>query len=106
MLAMLHKLKQPVAAFVDYDPSGMVIARSLPRLEMVVAPPLGELTEMMQSGLIERYMKQISGCRAVLEQMNDACVTDVWNVIRLSGRGLPQEIFVTAAITPPRHLPT
>lgn len=94
MLAMLRNLKQPVAAFVDYDPSGMVIARSLPRLEIVIAPPLDALPKMMQSGLVERYMQQIVGCRAVLENMDVACVADVWNVIRLSGRALPQEIFL------------
>lgn len=94
MLAMLHNLKQPVAAFVDYDPSGMVIARSLPRLEMVVAPPLDELAKMMQNGLVDRYMAQIAGCQAVLEQMDVACVAAAWDVIRLSGRALPQEIFL------------
>lgn len=94
MLAMLRNLKQPVAAFVDYDPSGMVIARFLPRLEMVIAPPLIELTKMMQRGLVERYMDQIAGCQAVLEKMDVACVAAVWNVIRLSGRALPQEIFL------------
>jgi hypothetical protein len=95
MLAMLRNLKQPVAAFVDYDPSGMVIARSLPRLEIVIAPPLDALPKMMmQSGLVERYMHQIVGCRAVLEKMDVACVADVWNVIRLSGRALPQEFFL------------
>ena len=95
MHAMLRNLKQPVAAFVDYDPSGMVIARSLPRLEMVVAPPLDVLTKLMQKGLVERYMDQIAGCRAVLEKMDVACVTSVWDVIQLSGRALPQEIFLT-----------
>ena len=95
MLAMLRNMKQPVAAFVDYDPSGMVIARSLPRLEMVIAPSHDALTKMMQRGLIERYMDQIAGCRAVLEQMDVACVAAVWDIIRLSGRALPQETFLS-----------
>lgn len=103
MLAMLRTLKQPVAAFVDYDPSGMVIARSLPRLDMVVAPPLDALHKMMQRGLVERYMDQIAGCRAVLEQMDVACVAAVWDIIRLSGRALPQEIFATRTKTIHRH---
>lgn len=103
MLAMLRTLKQPVAAFVDYDPSGMVIARSLPRLELVVAPPLNELTKMMQSGLVERYMDQIASCRTVLEQKDVACVAAVWHVIQLSGRALPQEIFLITETAIPRH---
>ncbi len=103
MLAMLRHLKQPVAAFVDYDPSGMVIARSLPRLEVVVAPPHDALKKMMQRGLVERYMEQIAGCQAVLEKMDVACVAAVWDVIRLSGRALPQEIFLVTEKATPRH---
>ncbi|MFZ5523376.1 MAG: DUF7281 domain-containing protein [Pseudomonadota bacterium] len=106
MLAMLRNLKQPVAAFVDYDPSGMVIACSFPRLEMVISPPLIELTKMMQSGLVERYMDQIYGCHAVLEKMDVACIASVWDVIRLSGRALPQEIFLATERITPRYLQT
>jgi len=94
MMAMLRNLKQPVAAFVDYDPSGMVIARSLPRLEMIVTPPLDELKRMMQSGLIKRYMDQIAGCKSILERLDVSCLVPVWNVIHLSGRALPQERFL------------
>jgi hypothetical protein len=52
------------------------------------------MSKMMQSGLVERYMDQIAGCRAVLEKVDVACVASVWDVIRLSGRALPQEIFL------------
>ncbi len=106
MLAMLRNLKQPVAAFVDYDPSGMVIARSLPRLKMVVAPPLDELAKRMQNGLVDRYMAQIAGCQAVLEQMDVACVSAAWDVIRLSGRALPQEVFLIGKKAIDSHLLT
>jgi len=92
MLAMIRGMTQPVAAFVDYDPSGMVIARALPRLAHVVAPPLDVLASMMKEGLPERYMAQIAGCQAVLRE-NDSCVASVWEVIRLAGRALPQEVF-------------
>lgn len=105
MLVMLRNLKQPVAAFVDYDPSGMVIARSLPRLGMIVAPPLDTLVKMMQSGLVERYMNQIASCRAVLEKIDDTSIVAVWDVIRLSGRALPQEIFLLPKLDK-RNTPT
>lgn len=95
MLAMLRNLKQPVAAFVDYDPSGMVIARSLPRMQQLVSPPLDVLTRMMgERGLVERYLDQIAGCQAILERRDVACIIKVWGVIRLTGMGLPQEQFV------------
>jgi hypothetical protein len=94
MLSMLRSMSQPVAAFVDYDPSGMIIAKSLPRLEKIVAPPLDELAKMLCRGLAERYMAQIPGCLAALEQCDIACVSAVWNVIRLTARALPQEKFI------------
>jgi len=94
MLGMLSNLVQPVAAFVDYDPSGMVIARSLPRIKKIIAPPLVELTKMMSKGLAERYMDQIASCQSVLDQSDYACITAVWDVIRISGRALPQETFL------------
>lgn len=92
MLAMIRGMTQPVAAFVDYDPSGMVIARALPRLGHVVAPPLDVLASMMKEGLPDRYMAQIASCQAVLRK-NDSCVDPVWEVIRRAARALPQEVF-------------
>jgi len=94
LLAVLNSLRQPVAAFVDYDPSGMIIARSLPRLGMVVAPSPVDLAKMMQSGLVDRYMDQIAGCQGALEKMDISCISPIWEVIRSAGRALPQEKFI------------
>jgi hypothetical protein len=41
---------------------------------------------MLCRGLAERYMAQIPGCLAALEQCDIACVSAVWNVIRLRQR--------------------
>lgn len=94
MLAMVRSMSQPVAAFVDYDPSGMVIARSLPRLSHLVSPSIEVLTEMMRDGLRDRYTAQIAQCQKSLTENDLGCMTEVWGVIRRSGKGLPQERFV------------
>lgn len=93
MLALLRNLSQPVAAFVDYDPSGMVIAQSLPRLACVVAPP--NLSVWMKRGLHDRYMAQLPGCQATLDRVENPDIAAIWAIIRTAGRALPQEVFLT-----------
>ena len=94
MLGLINGLTQPVAAFVDYDPEGMVIARSLPRLQRVVAPPLDVLKEMLQAGVRDRYLAQIPQCQNTLDQMTDDLVRPIWEIIRQAGKALPQEKLV------------
>lgn len=94
MLAMVRAMSQPVAAFVDYDPAGMVIARSLPRLSYFVSPSIEVLTEMIKDGLEIRYTTQIAQCQQSLSENDLGCLAAAWGVIRRSGRGLPQEWFV------------
>lgn len=94
MLAMVQAMSQPVAAFVDYDPAGIVIARSLPRLSHFVSPPIESLAEMMKNGLQDRYTAQIAYCQQSLTESDLGCMTEIWGVIRRAGKGLPQEWFV------------
>ena len=94
MLAFLEQLSQPVAAFVDYDPAGLVIAGSLPRLSMIVTPSEQELEQLMQKGLPNRYLDQIGGCQGQLDHEPDPTIARLWSIIRRSGRALPQEHFV------------
>jgi hypothetical protein len=85
----------PVYAFVDFDPTGMVIASALPRLDSVVCPDLGELSGLLKAhGLAERFMKQLAAARKTLERLeSDSTIGPVWGVIRSEGKGLPQEFF-------------
>ena len=91
MLGWINGLTQPVAAFVDYDPEGMIIARSLPRLQRVVAPPLDVLKVLLKAAVRDRYLAQISQCQNTLDQMTDDLVRPIWDVIRQAGKALPQE---------------
>ena len=98
MLEMLARSSQPVAAFVDFDPAGLVIALSLPRLSALVSPDLEELAILLKRGLADRYMAQIAGCQRTLNECTNPIVSRVWQVIRNSGRALPQEWFVVPEV--------
>lgn len=95
MLSWLSTLQQPVAAFVDYDPAGLVIASGLPRLETIVAPPLPQLQKLVRArGLHERFQEQLPGCLQALDAATHRDVRSLWAMIRAEGKALPQEIYL------------
>lgn len=93
MLAWLDSLPQPVAAFVDYDPKGLVIAANLPRLQHVVSPELHALNLMLKRGIEDRYLAQLPTSKTFLDSCADSLIQPLWRVISSHGRALPQEIF-------------
>jgi hypothetical protein len=95
MLAWLSSLQQPVAAFVDYDPAGLVIAGALPRLTYLVTPELDKLERLLERGLPERFRSQLPTCQRILDETADPLITPVWRLIRSKGKALPQEHFVS-----------
>lgn len=94
MLAFVKSLTQPVAAFVDYDPAGLIIAKSFPRLSKIVVPGVDQLRNLMEKGIEDRYSAQIAMCQRVLDECNDPVISDLWKIIKAAGRALPQEHFV------------
>lgn len=83
----------PVAAFVDYDPKGLVIANGLPRLERIISPPLLRLRELLETkGLSDRYLLQVPYCQPLLDR-SEGPVRELWAVLHAAGRALPQEHF-------------
>lgn len=96
LITLIKLLTQPVAAFVDYDPAGLVIATSLPRLSKIVSPDLNELRKLMMQGLEDRYLDQITTCQNALDKSSDQNISELWTIIRAAGRALPQEHFVQA----------
>ena len=95
MLDWLSEQSLPVAAFVDYDPEGLIIARSLPRLAHIVAPPLDALRARLQGneGLRDRFMAQLPHCAPSLDADVHPLATPIWRVLREAGKALPQEHF-------------
>lgn len=93
--ALVSGTDLPVIAFVDFDPAGLIIASSLPRLDRVLAPPLQELAEIIQArGIAERYLEQVAmSAHAMQRIQGNARMAPLWHVIHSAGKALPQEYF-------------
>lgn len=92
---MISSSDLPVFAFVDFDPAGMVIVATLPRLDKVVAPALPELARLLRTyGMNDRFMEQIAAAKISLEKLkSDLMIGPILKVILTAGKGLPQEFF-------------
>ncbi len=91
-MALLARLDLPVWAFVDWDPAGLMIARSLPRLSGIIAPPPDELERMLEeSGIPERYQVQLPASQQVLDSDQFPIIAAPWQILRKHGKALPQE---------------
>ena len=93
-LALLQALDVPVWAFVDFDPAGLLIADSLPRLAGIVSPEHERLERDLVHGLSERYQDQLPMAAAALDASTREPVRLLWAIIRRYGRALPQERYL------------
>lgn len=95
-LALLKIINKPVWACVDYDPSGLVIAQSLPSFVGMIKPNLAELREILSNnkGLYSRYLKQLAHSQSSLDAATHPDIVQVWQLLREFGKALPQEFFI------------
>lgn len=94
-MQFLKTLNRPVWAFVDYDPAGLVIAATLPRLQGIIAPEESVLAELLEKhGLEDRYRTQLPAAAPSLDRSGHPAVVFLWPLLRQAGRALPQEIFI------------
>ncbi|WP_348944739.1 hypothetical protein ABHF33_15200 [Chitinibacter sp. FCG-7] len=96
VVALLDSLKLPVYAFVDFDPSGLVIALSTPYFVSLIAPP----NDMLQAAFKActngaRFQSQLPETQAVLEQCNHSEISQYWQLFKNAGVALPQEYFLS-----------
>ena len=95
MMEWLSGLIQLIAAFVDYDPTGLIIAASLPRLDAFVTPDLNKLGRLLrENGLHDRFPAQLPSCQRALDVFSSPIIRPVWELIRREGKALPQEHFI------------
>jgi hypothetical protein len=99
-LALLRALNVPVWAFVDFDPSGLLIAAGLPRLAGILAPEPERLERDLAQGLRERYEAQLPMAAAALDASTSEPVQRLWTILRRHGRALPQERYLIAPSVP------
>lgn len=95
-LALLKIIQKPVWACVDYDPSGLIIAQSLPYFAGMIKPDLAELREIFSNnkGLYSRYLKQLNQSQLSLDTATHPDIVQLWQIIREFGKALPQEFFI------------
>ena len=101
-LALLKKLHKPVWACVDYDPSGLIIAQSLPCFVGMIKPDLTELREILSNnkGLYSRYLKQLNHSQSSLDAAIHPDIVQLWHMIREFGKAVAQEFFIKKQKTP------
>lgn len=96
--ALLESLGLPVYAFVDYDPTGVIIAKSLPGFVSMLSPPLEELDALMGTGNSERFAVQYPSVVGVLGGLVDPSLIKIWSVIKKHGKALPQERLIKKSL--------
>lgn len=91
---LIRESAKPVLGFYDFDPEGLVIAGSEPRLEALCLPPADAL-----EAAVARYRRthlftgQVHHRRAALDALGPGPVRDAWLLLRELQCGLPQENF-------------
>lgn len=94
--ALLEQLQKPVAAFVDYDPAGIVIAQGLPCFESFIAPSDEVLELLLEGGNSERFSEQYSlNTVRVLDTLEHEQLRHAWQLINKHGKALPQEKMIS-----------
>jgi len=81
----------PVLAMVDIDPSGLVIAQTLPGVAGLLAPPLAVIDGLLRQGNPALYRKQRAGAEQSLRNSPYALIRKCWALIEAHGAGLAQE---------------
>lgn len=96
-LALLKIIQKPVWACVDYDPSGLIIAQSLPCFVGMIKPDLVELRAILSDnkGIYSRYLKQLNQSQLSLDVATHPDIVQLWQIIREFGKALPQEFFIS-----------
>lgn len=96
--SVLQARKEPLWAFVDFDPAGLGIAEGLPegRIEKVVLPPWDWLKHA-SSNPIGRglYDAQVAQWGGVLDAAASPVVREAWRHLRTWGFGMTQERMLT-----------
>ncbi|MGV8894070.1 MAG: DUF7281 domain-containing protein [Burkholderiaceae bacterium] len=94
-MSLLRELALPVFAFVDYDPSGLVIAQSLPHFAGLIAPPADKLRiALAATRNHNRYRSQLAQAQAVLNTAQHPEIIAHWRLLQIHGKALPQEYFL------------
>lgn len=85
---------EPIWAFFDFDPQGLMLANALPhdRLERIVAPDLDVLAGLCDTVRgRELFHDQVGGCQAQLDASQHPAVAPLWVLMKRLRSGATQE---------------
>lgn len=83
---------EAVWAFTDFDPAGLWIAASLPRLSRLVLPEPAVLEALVRKAMrFSLYTEHFAQYREVLGECEHAEVKQAWQLMKKLQAGLPQE---------------
>ncbi|WP_108645595.1 DUF7281 domain-containing protein [Polynucleobacter rarus] len=95
VIALLNVLALPVFAFVDLDPSGLILAQSTPHFEGLMVPPTLELVSALKSVKnYSRYRSQLIQSQSILNNSTHPDIVKHWKLLQEYGTALPQEYFL------------
>jgi hypothetical protein len=91
-LATLSRMKCPTWGFCDFDPAGLFICSSLPRLSKVLLPPLDALkVAALRGRRYDLFDTQVDQYRTSLNSSTHAEIRGAWELLQALRIGLPQE---------------
>lgn len=91
---LLRETSTPVLGFFDFDPCGLCMAASVPRLETLCLPPWEELrSAVVAQERLHLYSTQYHQCQAQLDGLPPGEISVLWKKMRLLAMGLNQEQF-------------
>lgn len=109
-LGLVRDRTEPIWAFVDFDPAGLVIANALPhgRLERVVLPPLQWLKKAADTSRGRQlFAEQVERCSQTLDRSPHPEVRIWWASMRAWRSAVTQErmLHASASCGPVRQQP-
>ena len=92
--ALVLERSEPIWAFFDFDPQGLMLANSLPhdRLEKIVVPDDAVLAGLCDTARGRRlFHDQIKGCQQQLNASQHHAVLPLWELMKQLRSGVTQE---------------
>jgi hypothetical protein len=101
--ALLRTRSEPIWAFVDFDPAGLIIANSIPvaRLERLILPDWPQLRRLADTARGRQlFDDQFSYAKGVLDKDTSPLLRDAWKVMLELRSGVTQERMMHTLATP------
>lgn len=96
---LILERREPIWAFFDFDPQGLMMANALPhdRLEKILVPSLEVLAILCDTARgRELFHDQVSGCQTQLDASQHPAVVPLWVLMKYLRSGATQERMASA----------